>query len=69
MKTTLERPDKTPAAIAKRRALLDWMDVNNDLEGLPPSTPEANAVHERLIAGELTSNEAIAELKKLHNLV
>lgn len=69
MKTTLERPDKSLAAVAKRRTLVKQMEVHNDLEGLPPSSPEATLILERMIEGEFTGDETIAELKKLHNLV
>jgi hypothetical protein len=69
MERTLEKIDTSPEAVAERRASLARMKVHNDLEGLPPSSPEANKIHERLVLGEITTDEAVAEIKKLHNLV
>jgi hypothetical protein len=70
MTKTLEkpRPDTSPKAVAERRALVKQMSVHNDLEGLSPLSPEAAAIQERMILGELTPDEAVAEYKRLNGI-
>jgi hypothetical protein len=58
--------DRSPEAVAERRADIENMSRHNDLEGLPPLSTEAQAIQDRLIAGEITSEQAVEEFKQLY---
>ncbi len=66
----MNQPNETrvidEARAARRRAGLDAAERNNIREGLPPRSEFARAVGERYARGELTSDEAVAEVIKYH---
>lgn len=48
----------------QRREALAAADRSNTMEGLPPPSAHAVAVGERYIRGEITADEAVAEVLK-----